>query len=619
MVTLVNRAKVGTTTTGTGTITLGPAKSGYRTLADAGVLNANVVRYVIEDGSNFEIGTGVYTASGTTLSRTVTESSNSDAALNLSGNATVFVGATAEDLGTTWVRKTTTYTAAVNDAIIADTSGGVWTLTLPAGPALGAYIRILDGANLATNNLTVSRNGQTIQGDAEDLVINIGGVSVDLVFDGTTWQVTAQVGGQGGDAVSLTGTQTLTNKTLTSPIFTGTPTAPTATVGTNTTQIASTAFVLANGSSSSVAALTPAATVDISLASADYFTITLDQNTTFTVSNVDAGVDTFNLTITGFAVEGDGYYLPQASYDSVSFSVASQDSIPEGIFFKPDGTKMYVLGRANTTVFQFSLSTAWDLSTASYDSVSFSVGSQDSSPAELFFKPDGTKMYVVGYGDFPNSYVYQYSLSTAWDLSTASYDNVSFEVSSQEQIPFVMFFKPDGTKMYIAGDGATVYQYSLSTAWDLSTASYDSVSFSVNSQEGSPNSISFKPDGTKMYVLGTSTDAVLQFSLSTAWVVSSASYDSVSFSVGSQESTPQGMFFKSDGKKLYVVGLNTDTVYQYSTVAFVTSTATYPESFKFPAGTTPTVPANGEVNILEAQTTDGGNTFNVRQLGADFS
>ena len=98
MVTLVNRAKMSTSTTGTGTITLGSAESGYQTFADAGVANADVVRYVIEDGSNFEIGTGTYTATGTTLSRTVSKSSNSDAAINLSGSATVFIGATAEDI-----------------------------------------------------------------------------------------------------------------------------------------------------------------------------------------------------------------------------------------------------------------------------------------------------------------------------------------------------------------------------------------------------------------------------------------------------------------------------------------------------------------------------------------
>ena len=98
MVTLVNRAKMTTATTGTGTITLGAAESGYQTFADAGVVDTDVVRYVIEDGTAWEIGTGTYTASGTTLSRTVAESSNADAALNLSGSAVVFVSAAAADL-----------------------------------------------------------------------------------------------------------------------------------------------------------------------------------------------------------------------------------------------------------------------------------------------------------------------------------------------------------------------------------------------------------------------------------------------------------------------------------------------------------------------------------------
>jgi hypothetical protein len=98
MTKLVNRAKMTTATTGTGTITLGSAVDGYQTFASAGVANADVVRYVIEDGDDWEIGTGTYTASGTTLSRTVTESSNSNAALNLTGNAVVFVTAAEQDI-----------------------------------------------------------------------------------------------------------------------------------------------------------------------------------------------------------------------------------------------------------------------------------------------------------------------------------------------------------------------------------------------------------------------------------------------------------------------------------------------------------------------------------------
>lgn len=99
MTKLVNRAKMTTATTGTGTLTLGSAVDGYQAFAAAGVSDAEVVRYVIEDGNNWEIGTGTYTASGTTLSRTVSESSNAGSAISLSGDATVFVSAVAADFG----------------------------------------------------------------------------------------------------------------------------------------------------------------------------------------------------------------------------------------------------------------------------------------------------------------------------------------------------------------------------------------------------------------------------------------------------------------------------------------------------------------------------------------
>lgn len=98
MVTFVNRARMTTGTTGTGTITLGSAVSGFQSFADAGITNGQTVRYVIEDGTGFEIGTGTYTSSGTTLSRSVEESSNSDSALNLSGSALVFVTVAATDV-----------------------------------------------------------------------------------------------------------------------------------------------------------------------------------------------------------------------------------------------------------------------------------------------------------------------------------------------------------------------------------------------------------------------------------------------------------------------------------------------------------------------------------------
>lgn len=97
MAKLFNRAKMTTSTTGTGTVSLGSASVGFQSFADAGVSDADVVQYVIEEGANFEIGTGTYSSSGTSLTRTPTESSNSNNAISLGGTATVSVTAIDDD------------------------------------------------------------------------------------------------------------------------------------------------------------------------------------------------------------------------------------------------------------------------------------------------------------------------------------------------------------------------------------------------------------------------------------------------------------------------------------------------------------------------------------------
>jgi hypothetical protein len=101
------------------------------------------------------------------------------------------------------------------------------------------------------------------------------------------------------------------------------------------------------------------------------------------------------------------------------------------VFFKPDGLKMYVIGTISDAVFQYDLSTAWDVSTASFTYPTteyFSVGSQETNPTGVFFKPDGLKMYVIGsFGDDVN----EYDLSTAWDVSTASYSSKLFCCSTR--------------------------------------------------------------------------------------------------------------------------------------------------------------------------------------------
>ena len=265
----------------------------------------------------------------------------------------------------------------------------------------------------------------------------------------------------------------------------------------------------------------------------------------------------------GTVVSGQaGYNLAGAAYDSVSFSVASQDTYPYGLFFKADGTKLYIVGDTSNSVYQYTLSTAWDVSTATYDSVSLSILGQEDLPTGIFFKPDGTQMYISGQrGDA----LYQYTLSTAWDLSTASYASKTLSLN-QSTNPYGCFFKPDGTKFYsIDAATNTVYQYTLSTAWDVSTGSYDSVSFSVSSQETAATLLYFNDDGTIMYAGGQITYNLYAYTLSTAYDISTATYSGVNFSLASQEISLTGVFFKPDGTKLYHTGLTNGTIYQYST------------------------------------------------------
>jgi len=167
-------------------------------------------------------------------------------------------------------------------------------------------------------------------------------------------------------------------------------------------------------------------------------------------------------------------------------------------------------------------------------------------------------------------------MATEWDVSTATYADKSVSVTSQDIYPHGVTFSSDGTKMYIMGNNTdTVYQYTLSTAWDVSTATYADKSVSVTLQDTYPTGVTFSSNGSKMYVVGTDTDTVYQYTLSTAWDVSTATYANKSVSVSAQDTSPTGVTFSSDGTKMYVVGVATDTVYQYTLPPSVVTNALF--------------------------------------------
>jgi len=241
-----------------------------------------------------------------------------------------------------------------------------------------------------------------------------------------------------------------------------------------------------------------------------------------------------------------------------SYNVSSQETGPRELAFSSDGTKFFVVGYQGGDVGEYSMSTAWDVSTASYTDA-FSVSSQEGYPHGLAFNTDGTKMFVSGYaGDDVN----EYTLSTGWDVSTASFVD-SFDVSKQDIQPRGLAFSTDGTKMFISGAvGNTIEEYTLSTGFDVSTSSHTDT-MDVSGYDVSARGVTFNDDGTRMFYHGQQNDEIYDFSLSTAWDLSTNTYND-SISLPSFDTGAEAIVFNNDGTKLFVSGNDDNTIDEYT-------------------------------------------------------
>ena len=237
--------------------------------------------------------------------------------------------------------------------------------------------------------------------------------------------------------------------------------------------------------------------------------------------------------------------------------------------FKPDGTRMYVMKSTNFSerVIQFDLSTAWDLSTASY------AGDTriDQVPAYLthgiHFKPDGTRFYAVSYAS-NNINLYYYNLSTAWDISSHSLSggnsngSTSFSGLSNARD---LYIKPDGTKAYIVGNTSSAPGvWTLSTPWEFTGGvSIDTSTRNVVSGMDAI-SVTFKSDGTFMFILDRADNRLLRYTLSTAWVPSSGTItDELDMStLGITLGYWNWITLSEDGTRLYYTN-ETSNIYEY--------------------------------------------------------
>ena len=182
---------------------------------------------------------------------------------------------------------------------------------------------------------------------------------------------------------------------------------------------------------------------------------------------------------------------------------------------------MFVVSKGNEEIEEYTLTTGFDLSTATLKS-RFDVSGQETSPNTLLFNGDGTKMFLLGRA---GNDVNVYTLSTGFDLSTATFNDINgdgsgFDISGQETVPRGLTFNNDGTKMFVVGDnGNDINEYTLSVGFDLTSTVTHVGEFDISDQETNPQGIAFNTTGTKMFIVGNIDNDINEYTLSCAFKV----------------------------------------------------------------------------------------------------
>jgi len=203
--------------------------------------------------------------------------------------------------------------------------------------------------------------------------------------------------------------------------------------------------------------------------SGDLVRYTLSTAFDLTTASLTESKGTFNVTGVYFKDDGNIFYRSRGGgyiyeYDTSNFSldgslVNSLDTTPHvgslnDIYFGDGGTKLFLADGENNDVVVYSLSTAWDTTSATY-SQTLDVSTNISNLAGIWFKDDGTKMFLPSGGN-----VFRYSLSTAWDVSTADFD-VSVDFSGTDtSITGVATFENENYMFLTGGSSDKFYRFS---------------------------------------------------------------------------------------------------------------------------------------------------------------
>ena len=229
-----------------------------------------------------------------------------------------------------------------------------------------------------------------------------------------------------------------------------------------------------------------------------------------------------------------------------------------GLNFNNDGTKMYTVnagGGTSDAVIEHILTTPYDISTAIVNNTKGVSRGGDTQATQVVFNNDGTKMFIVNHAGRKS--VDEYLLSTAFDVSTATFDS-EIIISGQEKRANSIAFNNDGTRMFIAGVGNEsqhrIHEYSLSTGFDLSSTVTHLNTEDLSSTHNYIDGVTFNYDGTKMYTIrGKRGDNIMsQFKLTTPYDVSTLSLEGT-FDTSSVSADSREVVFSNDGSKMFII------------------------------------------------------------------
>jgi hypothetical protein len=274
-----------------------------------------------------------------------------------------------------------------------------------------------------------------------------------------------------------------------------------------------------------------------------------------------------------------------------TFDVSGEEGTPQSLWFKSDGTKLYITGVATDQVYQYPVSTPWDISTAGPVEETLNVSAQDTSPASVVLSPDGRFLYILGNA---NNTAYQYVLSVPWNISSSIGLDKTFNVSAQGNLTLDISWGQNGRKLYMspgANGNSRIFQYPVLNPYDITVVGGVEETINVNSEEPIMSGISWNNDGTKLHSIGRDTStSIHEYKIIPpgVWNVKSARFFGNSFNVGGEDGSPQGMAWGDNGSKFYMIGNATDTIFQYpvSTPYDITTAGSVESSFSIGAQTT---------------------------------